>query len=487
MKRLPLIVLAGLFSCFSTGCITGLTCGLAELSSGRPCSVLPIGLVTVPLDVITSPLQLPFWIDYGFSNYCLDYFYPYGWWEDRRNDCISALEKDFDEVLRNPRYFQKYDEHGKRTPEFAALREFFQRYYVTHLYKLTKTQAEYVAVQTLEHPEIFQDVLNIWHSKVIAPELRMKALAVLQRQGDRIEQHYEELLNFPDMTDAMLLKIVESHYYDRESWAALRILEDRRKEEKEKRKREEWKRKEQIEREEDENRFAAWCISTKQDQDELQKAMSRFERPGVRSRIVRSLKNDGCFPETNAIMVVEYELNHIKSDLHEIDCLIPALQNRWITFDTLRKIRPQVVAVAQRLKNRKAARELIRAFCGNFGQRYMEPVVCYVDPRLAWLREEMLRNECPEMHPSRRVEMCKELDAIHSKFATRRNSDEELVRIDEVLKKYQPETVPPSWLAKLAHAGDTNRIEKTSRYAGRKVADCLPLHVYREVRIKVGE
>ena len=479
--------LLGIFSCclliISGGCFfTGLSnmqWGDGSGSHGGGVDPLAVGL-----DVLTFPVQVPLALDYWVAEYCIDPFYPSDEFVRMRYKYVELLEKDFNEALNSPRYFQKFDEKGRLRPEYAALREFMRSNCRIHVHKLTKQQAEYVAKQVLEHQELFDDLCYIWRSRFLDADLRLKALPVLQRHKAMCEISYEDFLDSSSLSDAVLLKIGSSSENVDASYAAFRVLAKRKELERERQKELAWEREQQAEREASKAHQAVWFIN-RGTGEECERGLALFEKAGVRSEIWRQIHVDPCsILASNYVAVVAYELKHAQTELNEFDCLIPALQNRWIHWQRLEELRPKVVALARRLKDRKTAKELIRAFCGNVGQRYVEPVVCYADPRLSWLREDILRNDCKDIAPAAKDEMRKELDHIHTTFASCRNCDEELRQIDTVLKKYQPDSVPATWLVQLAHEGDTNRVLRTSYCLGKPIRRLVRREVLDGLKIQ---
>ncbi len=225
MKKLPLIVLAGLLSCFGTGCITGLTCGLAELGSGRPCNVWAIGVVMVPLDVITSPLQLPFWIDYGISEYYLDWYYG----DTRKRKDYELLKRqlneDFSVVMRNPQYLQRYNEYGGFGNGLYYCSEYLNM--KNNVDKLSVEQAVYVAEKTLTDPKLFIHLSKIWESQKIGLELRLRALDYMHYLNYDNGSDYERVFDAPCFSDETLEKIMMTTSSWREQQGAAWVLKSR--------------------------------------------------------------------------------------------------------------------------------------------------------------------------------------------------------------------------------------------------------------------
>ncbi|MDO5443059.1 MAG: hypothetical protein Q4G10_05260 [Bacteroidia bacterium] len=225
MKRLPLIVLAGLLSCFGTGCVTALTCGLAELGSGRPCSVWSVGWVTVPLDIITSPLQLPFWIDYGISEYFIDWYYGDTQKRKEYETFKRQLKEDFSVVMRNPKYLQSHNEYGGLGNGLFYCSEYLSGR--GNVDKLSAEQAVYVAEKALTDPELFIHLSRIWESQKIGLDLRLRALDYMHYLNYNNGSDYERVFDAPCFPDETLEKIMMSTSSWREQQGAAWVLRSR--------------------------------------------------------------------------------------------------------------------------------------------------------------------------------------------------------------------------------------------------------------------
>lgn len=219
MKRLFMLVLAALISCLGAGCITR----MAHEMPGE--STLVQDLVTVPLDIVTSPVQLPFWLDYWAST-AVDQHYERNCFDYRLKAARTALEKDFNVVIRNRDYLEKYDEDGFLRPGFIALTDYLSK--SGNVQKLTRRQAEHLAFYALEHPGQFMDWPGIWETRKIGRDLRQRARKQLLRQHYEHGGVVQNILDSYCYTDDELVEIMRTSPNRSEVLAADAILWRRR-------------------------------------------------------------------------------------------------------------------------------------------------------------------------------------------------------------------------------------------------------------------
>ena len=223
-KSLMMFGLAAVI-CGTSGCFTSLCCGLCELGGGCPYGAGEVGLLTIPLDIITSPIQLPFWIDYEISENCVQWFYENKWSSSNRGKWRRKLEEDFSIVMRNQEYLNRYDTNGVESVAYRCLKSYLDE--KGTIEKLSVDQVRYVAEWAITHPDCFEDLRPIWGSHKVGLDLRLHALDHMYYIHHNNGSFYEEIFNAPCFSDEELEKIVASTGRWREQQGAGRVLNGR--------------------------------------------------------------------------------------------------------------------------------------------------------------------------------------------------------------------------------------------------------------------
>lgn len=222
MKRsLKIVVLSALVSCLGTGCFTA--CTLCPMFGGSPDPAEL--LIALPLDALTLPVQIPLALDGLFEENCLPWFYSDEWDLKNQKRILQQLDDDFDVVLHNPRFLQRFDTNGVRSVEFHVLQEHLKK--EGSVSKLSTEQAVYLAEKALEDLGIFPDLGEIWTSKNIGRNLRLRALEYLHYMNWDSWQYYSNVFGAPCFSDAELEGIMMSTSSWAEQRGAVEVLRSR--------------------------------------------------------------------------------------------------------------------------------------------------------------------------------------------------------------------------------------------------------------------
>lgn len=219
MKRLMMAIVLALISGFGTGCFTGAS---HALTHGRS---LAFDMVTVSLDIVTFPVQLPFWLDYCGET-SLDKYYKGQCMDNQIKAAKAALAKDFNVVIRNRDYLEKYDEDGCLKPGFVALTSYLSER--RNVQKLTRRQAEHLAFYALKHPDQFADWRGIWEADTIGRDLRQRARTFLVNRCSEDHELFRWVLGSHCYTDEELIEIMRTSTSRAEVYEASSVLRLRR-------------------------------------------------------------------------------------------------------------------------------------------------------------------------------------------------------------------------------------------------------------------
>ena len=179
MKRMIMVLLGTLILCLGTGCLT-------DLSGGSSVS-----------------------------------------FEAKVAESRAALNEDFNVVIRNRDYLEKYDTDGLLKPGYIALTEHLSE--PRKVRSLTRRQAEHLAFFALEHPHQFRDWKGIWQSEKIGWDLRQRARKYLRYKREVMFDVYRSVLDsYSAYADDELIEIMRSSPNQAEVSEARSILNLRR-------------------------------------------------------------------------------------------------------------------------------------------------------------------------------------------------------------------------------------------------------------------